>query len=265
MFDEQVVFRRSRRPHTAFALLGALASIAACKDGKDAIHGERGPSVVIEGTTMDVGFSLSKRKAISEVPSFRISETPVTVSEYKRCVDSTACTPPASKALSCATNAAVPILGPTYSIEGGGQLPISCLTPEQAGEYCAFVRGALPTTEQWLLAARGPRVQEYAWGAAPADCEMHPSARGCSQETADYEVRKHKKGMAASGMHDALLTPRELLRSDPGSVHQACRSPNGFCTVNATSPGEIGMASPYRPGDQDSREPTVSFRCVWEK
>src|SRR5262249_29945491 len=160
--------------------------------------------VSVAGGALTYGFTITHPRARASVGSFRISKSPVTVAEYAACVAAGACTEPALGTTACQTTSLVPIGGKTFdrSSPDAASLPVTCAKPTQAIAYCAWVGGVLPTTEEWLMAARGSAVRRYPWGDAPPSCDHHPGALRC--DGASWGVGVHATGAAASGMQDAL-------------------------------------------------------------
>ncbi|APR99945.1 SUMF1/EgtB/PvdO family nonheme iron enzyme [Pajaroellobacter abortibovis] len=61
----------------------------------------------------------------------------------------------------------------TYSEEPlHDQLPVTCITFQEAASYCRWIGGKLFTLE-WLLAAQGKGVRLYAWGNEQKTCAHH--------------------------------------------------------------------------------------------
>jgi hypothetical protein len=158
---------------------------------------------------------------------------------------------------------------------------VTCVTPRQAVEYCGWVGGTLPTIEQWVYAARGPSIQQFAWGQTAPDCTKHQRAipiRGngtgcCPNDACDpstyYAVAQRPDVASPTGLLDVLLTPTELLRGHQGSSVPACSRDVGACVVRGLHPGAIDFAASVCDDlnhDASYADPGAvsSFRCVFE-
>ena len=80
--------------------------------------------------------------------AFGLMRTEVTQAAYARCVGASQCVP--SREVS-------PQLR-------GDTLPVVGISARDAERYCAFVRGRLPTEEEWEFAARGHGTGRFPWG-----------------------------------------------------------------------------------------------------
>src|SRR5262249_33677122 len=153
----------------------------------DTSHANSGPrrpapgdipqSIDVPPTKIVAGFANGRLRKTVDVLGFAMTTTPITVGQYARCVAAGACYAPASD--ECTNDeAAPPALRSTYVTGADGDgLVLTCATHAQASVYCAWVGGALPTPEEWLLAARGPDVHQYPWGDSVPTCAQHPGAR----------------------------------------------------------------------------------------
>jgi hypothetical protein len=74
----------------------------------------------------------------------------VTVAQYQACVDAKACTPPGDGD------------GCPPPWDAQGELPVTCVTQEQAEAFAAWVGGRLPTKPEWQHAALGGQLTTYA-------------------------------------------------------------------------------------------------------
>jgi formylglycine-generating enzyme required for sulfatase activity len=226
-------------------------------------------SVGVAGGKLVAGFKDGKVRSEKALEPFRITKHPVTVAQYKACIAAGACTIPESNLAACEAPQH-DAFGATFG--GAGALPMTCVRPAQAEVYCKWVGGALPTSDQWMLAARGQNPQRHAWGDDAPSCAQHPFAtregQSCVRE-GTLEIGNHPKARSVAGLEDVLSTPSELLRGDESSAFGACSARLGGCVVTGTSPGEIGSFARALPGAEQEREAPFTkiygFRCAWNE
>ncbi|HWB77233.1 MAG TPA: SUMF1/EgtB/PvdO family nonheme iron enzyme [Nannocystaceae bacterium] len=100
--------------------------------------------------------------------SFAIDQTEVSVAMWNECVDAGAC--PSLPATDWGGNAC------TYPSDDH---PVTCIDWFDAGAYCAWRGGALPTEAQWEKAARSDDGRIYPWGDEAPTCTLaHTSGCG---------------------------------------------------------------------------------------
>jgi len=85
----------------------------------------------------------------------------VTNGQYSQCVAAGACLPPADE------EPYPDIYDPEIKDE-----PVVGVDWEQAGVYCEWMNGRLPTEAEWEKAARGPEAYTYPWGEEDPDCDL---------------------------------------------------------------------------------------------
>ena len=100
--------------------------------------------------------------------AFKLGKTPVTVAEFKKCVEAGKCTAE-HYATSNATNHC------NYGDDSKADHPMNCVEWYGAKEYCEWNGGRLPTEEEWEYAATHNDTEhlnmEYPWGNdAPQHC-----------------------------------------------------------------------------------------------
>lgn len=106
--------------------------------------------------------------------SFWIDKFEVTNLLYQRCMDAGGCTPPNKKALP-ASNAQkgdpnsrydppALLIAQKWDDQVNYKYPVINVTWEQAGEYCKWAGGRLPTEAEWEKAARGTDGFPFPWG-----------------------------------------------------------------------------------------------------
>ena len=87
------------------------------------------------------------------VAPMKMARTEVTVSAYRKCVDSGACTVPNSDRAPC-----------NWGKSGRENHPVNCVDHAQATSFCRWIGGRLPTAEEWEFAAKGGQSRVYPWG-----------------------------------------------------------------------------------------------------
>lgn len=67
---------------------------------------------------------------------------------------------------------------------GAGNRPATCVSWQQAAQYCRWIGGRLPTEAEWERAARGRKERAYPWsdatGEEPVDCD-HANHFACGE------------------------------------------------------------------------------------
>ena len=107
--------------------------------------------------------------------SFWIHKIEVTNLHYLRCVDAGGCTAPNKKALPASENqisepgtrsqdSPVLIMARAWDNSFYFDYPVINVTWEQAGEYCKWAGGRLPTEAEWEKTARGTDGRPFPWG-----------------------------------------------------------------------------------------------------
>ena len=274
----QARVRGAIRPRAAFVALVA-ASVAACADGEEGGKSVRPPTAIPEGVALtaaqvQVGTANGTLRKQVAVDGFTIGRFPVTVAQYRECVASRGCSPPALRQGACASTTPGSG-GPTWAEAPSDRddVPVTCVSVSQAASYCKWVGGRLPAIEEWLHAARGPSVRAYPWGTQPPTCEQHaPGAMAIGGKAAccpgDCTLRdligvgRHPAGKSPSGVEDVLLTRAELVASSPEAAVPGCRNGKHGCLVQSATPGSIDAVFPV-PSDE-SAALAWSFRCAWE-
>ena len=129
------------------------------------------------GSSYSGGLNEESPRFETEIASFCLDRTEVTVAAYSQCVRRDACRPAHNDRRFC-----------NLRWEGRERHPINCVDWHQALAYCKAQGARLPTEFEWEYAARGgTEYRKYSWGDAPPDghtCWKHP---GGSCEVGSYE------------------------------------------------------------------------------
>ena len=104
------------------------------------------------------------------VLDFMLDSTEVTIKNYRTCVETGACTPPAVGRF-C-----------NWGIASKDDFPANCVSYEQATQYCTFVCSRLPTEIEWEYAARGENSSIYPWGSDPPSTPSNPNTTICKSD-----------------------------------------------------------------------------------
>ena len=230
------------------------------------------------------GFKHGQLRATFDVEGFSISKHPVSLKQYRTCVDAGACDEPRT---ACA------------NLEGSEEDVALCVGPENAQAYCSWSGGRLPVLNEWLLAARGQNPQRFAWGDTAPSCKQHPSARVALEDSEGEHVAvpaegqtecgepveellrvgRHEEGASSQGLEDVLLAKAELLGGDRATNFGACKTPDQACLVYGLLPGAIDSVRPlaadgaasateareFTPGGPAVGGDAYAFRCVWSE
>jgi formylglycine-generating enzyme required for sulfatase activity len=147
------------------------------------------PGTFMMGTTPD-----DPREALHQVTitkPYCMDRVPVTVAQYRRCVQAGGCTVPRKP------------LDYNYDREGRDEHPVNAVTWNQADSYCKWVQKRLPTSAEWELAAHGTDGRKYPWGnEEPDDTRLHWS--GTTERYGTAPVGSYPAGASPYGVLDML-------------------------------------------------------------
>jgi len=271
-----------------------IALVAACRESTEAdraVGASAVPlTVEVASSSVVIGFWSGRLRETVEVDKFRITQHPVTRSEYGECLAAGACVEDGVVGCDLSSGGA---LGELRVDDADS--PATCVSVAQARAYCGWVGGRLPRLSEWLHAARGAQPRRFSWSKAEESCELHPRletlvpptegeegelvrATSCAalHDGGLLQVGKHSAGASEVGMEDVLMTPAELIASEGKSVFGACDSLFAGCVVTGSSPGAIDSVSPIRAvavakADSNAESQSTSriqepysFRCVLE-
>jgi formylglycine-generating enzyme required for sulfatase activity len=133
-----------------------------------------------------------------QIHAFWISQTQVTNAMYARCVKAGAC----RKAIRKAIN-------PHYYDPKYANHPVVYVTWSDAGRYCKFTGGRLPTEAEWEKAARGNGNHVYPWGDRTRISRL---ANVANRHTTTVPVGSYPYGASPYGVLDMGGNVREWVQ-----------------------------------------------------
>ena len=147
---------------------------------------------------------------------------------------------------------------PTFDAQDA-QRAASGLTRDEARVFCKQRGGRLPTEDEWIVVAAGPKSQRYPWGDTGAVCRRAafglasgPCARGA---TGPDTVGAHPLGDSALGVHDLAGNVAEWVEAKEPVVRGGSWA-TSLATELRTWSREVVA--------EDARDPRIGFRCVYD-
>ena len=154
--------------------------------------------------------------------SFMISQSEVTVAQYRRCVNASVCSAPKG---SC-----------NWDKSGREDHPINCVSWFQLNEFAQWVGGRLPSEAEWEYAARsrGKNVT-YPWGNQEPTCSyavIDDGGDGCGKDRT-WPVCSKTSGNTEQGLCDMAGNVDEWTLDEYESSYSGAPT-NGDARCNAS-------------------------------
>lgn len=136
------------------------------------------------------------------VPTFEITMTEITMSQYQACIDAGICTEQIIDDVECNTD---PVSEANH--------PVNCVNWYQAEDFCTWAGGRLPSDAEWEYAARsGGRDVYYPWGNDwPQEC-VHANFNYC--HPGDSPACSYPRGNTDNGLCDMTGNISELIKDN---------------------------------------------------
>jgi formylglycine-generating enzyme required for sulfatase activity len=193
------------------------------------------------------------------VEPFWIDRTEVTVGAYRACVYRRACARPERSSATC-----------TYDLDDP-ELPVSCVTWQDADAYCLFAGKRLPRESEWEFAARGGRGGRYPWFGPGISCALattllrEATGKTCTKGRPS-PVGTHPLGASFWGVLD-LSGNVEEWTADWYAESYAGTSPRAGASHTLRGGGWLSPPSAARTTSRDwgsalEAGPNVGLRCA---
>lgn len=164
------------------------------------------------------------------VSSFAIMKAPVTVEQYRQCVDAGACTPPQRASfpwndvwyLDYEVYMNWGVDTSTYNLD---QHPIKNLNWQQVQDFAHWVGARLPSEAEWEFAA-GSRGQDYyyPWGNEAPTCDRTPLCYQAYTDGRQYTNCRYRLPQGTHPFGDFLHNNGNI---PTDSTHRVCLNPEG--------------------------------------
>jgi formylglycine-generating enzyme required for sulfatase activity len=159
-------FRRPTKGTMSFRILPRAVAVCVCaitqfscatehSSRSHAAAGQVPSALSVPGNSVTVGMHRGSLRDRVDVEGFRITQLPIRISDYQQCVAKGACQLSTETTTACEA----------WADESRASEPAACLSVAHAKNYCEWIGGRLPTVAEWLLAARGPEITRFPWGA----------------------------------------------------------------------------------------------------
>jgi formylglycine-generating enzyme required for sulfatase activity/predicted Ser/Thr protein kinase len=179
------------------------------------------------------------------------------------------------------TGHAMPRLMPSRTGEPDEtDLPVTHLNFYEAADYCRFLGGALPTTQQWEKALRGGLViagasnpmprRNLPWGERDEPSRANLGGGTDSVPGLASTVASFPDDMSVYGVHGLAGNAREWTRSVPGGGSDGKNPWVGMRVVRGSAFDTPADAEEHFAAYENMRDPSfvafdLGFRCVFEK
>jgi sulfatase modifying factor 1 len=193
----------------------------------------------------------------TQVASFFIDRTEVTVAAYRACVE----------AAKCSASTGGPKCNATEK-HALLQHPMNCVSKDQAEQFCNTQQKRLPTSAEWEFAARGTDGRTYPWGnEAPAE-QVCWQGRAGAESKKTCPVGSFPAGASPFGAVDMAGNVAEWTSTadseagGPGAfytrgggypLHDIDRADPDFYAIRADQPMSLSSSDAL---------PDVGFRCA---
>ena len=172
------------------------------------------------------------------VPAFALDRAEVTVARFRLCAAAGEC--------------------PKIADDSEPGRPVRNLSPSEAGAFCAFAGGRLPSADEWLFAAAGSAARRYPWGNTGLVC------RRASFGLVSGPCARAGSGPDLAGARPDGATPEGVLDLSGNVAEWTVERDGSFAARGGSYRSELaGDLKVWAVEPRQSRAPHIGFRCAY--
>ena len=200
-----------------------------------------------------------------ELDAFKVDSKEVTVARYRQCVEDGDCAPIGWRDCEVWTHQGLQVALRVPQALQAPQMPVTCISLEQARAFCEWAGGTVPTPDQWEKAARGKEAPLFPWGNSWSSDIVNWGEMDVARNPIIGQLDGHEwtappgsfpKGKSPYGAYDMAGNVAEWVDTEQKLGAQAR---GGSWTSNP-----FDLRTTHRLGlDRSDRRTDVGFRCVY--
>lgn len=200
-----------------------------------------------------------EKPSIAKIKSFYIDKTEVSIEKYLDCVQKSKCIP--LKLISCTDIYQNPINKQLFPYLNPKELPISCVSQNDARQFCRSQGGRLPTKIEWIYVARGLKNKIF-------PCKKNILNSNVSGPYSFYEKhtpvnKKYSDYVISVNTLSKCKGPFGTLNQG-GNVYEWVSDPDIIMGGSFSSSVFSTISTHYEYALEDTRSIEVGFRCAYD-
>jgi eukaryotic-like serine/threonine-protein kinase len=235
-------------------------------------------SKFLRGSVDGVGDDTEHPQTRLRLETYWIDRTPVTVSQFLRCVNANRCKETTFKVGREKKRHLTRPEDCNFGVEGREDQPMNCVSWFGARAYCRWAEKKLASEAQWEKAARGSDGRLYPWGNEPPSCERAcveaAGGQACPRQESSFTCKPGEREAGASpyGALDMAGNVWEwtddgwsptFYKDDPENHTNSSRTENHPVRGGSVATNADGLRAAKRiPMPSGATPAFVGFRCT---